>query len=117
MSTYKTKCDICGAVNEVPNYGEWDCCQCGQGYTYDEGHQIRLIVAQWALLPNQPRWISVEERLPEGDEPEAVLGWNGIRVREVVFCPRCKEGDQWSSFGGHEYVTHWMPMPEPPEVK
>ena len=61
------------------------------------------------------RWIPVEERLPEGDEPEAVLGWNGIRVHEVVFCPRCKEGDQWSSFGGHEYVTHWMPMPEPPQ--
>ena len=62
-------------------------------------------------------WIPVEERLPEGDEPEAVLGWNGIRVKEVVFCPRCKEGEQWSSFGGHEYITKWMPMPEPPEVK
>ena len=59
-------------------------------------------------------WIPVGERLPEGDEPGAVLGWNGIHVREVVFCPRCKEGEQWSSFGGHEYVTHWMPLPEPP---
>jgi hypothetical protein len=67
-----------------------------------------------------PRWISVEERLPEDEDREltSVLGWNGVSAREVVFAPRERSGSQWSSAaGGHEFITHWMPLPEPPEVK
>ena len=112
MSTYKTKCDICGAVNEVPNYGEWDCCQCGQGYTYDEGHQIRLTDAQWALLRNQPRWVPVEERLPECDVP--VLAWD---MTEQSWRIAYRDGT-WYMVGFDDdtaiCVTHWMPLPEPP---
>lgn len=68
----------------------------------------------------EKRWISVEERLPEDEDREltSVLGWNGVSVREVVFAPRERPGSQWSSAaGGHEFITHWMPLPEPPEVK
>jgi hypothetical protein len=62
-------------------------------------------------------WIPVDEALPEvGDDGYArVLGWNGVRVGEVYFHPRMKDGEQWSSYSGHESPTHWMPLPEPPQ--
>lgn len=111
--TYKTKCDICGAVNEVPNYGEWDCHQCGQGYTYDEGHQIRLTDAQWALLRNQPRWIPVEERLPESGE--TVLVWHHGEV-QMAWLNHFTNGVAYFVRDTHYNFepTHWMPLPEPP---
>lgn len=118
MSTYETKCDTCGAVNEVPNYGDWDCCQCGQGYTYDEGHQIRLTDAQWALLRNQPRWIPVDERLPDHLQP--VIGWHPGSYRafgEVCWNATEKQWQDVDTGLACGDVTHWMKMPEPPEVK
>ncbi len=60
-----------------------------------------------------PQWISVEERLPEGDN------------RVLVSC-RTKKGVQscnlayywngtWHGQGSMSGVTHWMPLPDPPE--
>ena len=66
-------------------------------------------------LYRSPRWIPVSERLPEGSC--RVLAWDGTRVSEVHFHPRAKQSEQWYSFAGHESPTHWMPLPEPPEVK
>ena len=90
------------------------------GHMKDLDRRIRqggddAIAAVGELLP---RWISVEERLPEDEDREltSVLGWNGVSVREVVFAPRERPGSQWSSAaGGHEFITHWMKLPEPPE--
>ena len=63
-----------------------------------------------------PRWISVEERLPEPKEDVALY----IRCGDVSFirtgwrmgngqfiCPN-------DSLSGYE-VTHWMPIPQPPK--
>lgn len=68
-----------------------------------------------------PKWISVEERLPE--YKTAVLGY-GLRYRNyldtdpfpavhVVYSRGEDEG--WFTFWNNEYVavTHWMPLPEP----
>jgi len=116
--TYKAVCDICGETQEVSNYGDWACRKCGQGYTYDECHQIRLTDSQWALLRNPPRWIPVEERLPE--HGEEVLAY----FPPQPYCPNPIVGEavhagkgNWSTeHGGWFHVTHWMPLPEPPEV-
>lgn len=115
MSTYTAKCDICGTENTVASYGDWACRQCGQGYTYDECHQIRLTDSQWALLRNPPRWIPVSERLPE--DGVRVLAWD---VREESW--RIAYVDTtWYMVGFDDdtsiCVTHWMPLPEPPEAK
>ena len=112
--TYKTKCDICGAVNEVPNYGDWDCCQCGQGYNYDEAHQITLTDAQLALLRNPPRWIPVEERLPS-EGSGGVLGFR----RSDIAAGEHSYGMAWNHGGKLAWnepmtPTHWMPLPAPP---
>lgn len=56
-----------------------------------------------------PQWISVEERLPE--EHKRVLVYvNGQGSMEDT--DRMRDG-RWVRWFGR--VTHWMPLPEPPE--
>lgn len=72
------------------------------------------------VLTAQPKWISVEERLPEEGEKVIVCGLkNGIQVgafRGLIGPMRnCK---WWWKKNTVLEVTHWMPlpsMPEPPE--
>ena len=80
------------------------------------------IVEQAPVVDAIPRWIPVEERLPQAKL--AVLGY-GIRSRRyaeydpfpsahVVYTRGEDEG--WFTYWNSEYVkvTHWMPLPEPP---
>ena len=110
-----------------------------------------------AALREQPRWISVEERLPEAEKEVRVLckaSWNSkYRYQCQAFyepkgmlreksdygwdyecCSEYSEEDDdyfvnpgwyerihnWddcSAAGIPDEVTHWMPLPEPPEVE
>jgi hypothetical protein len=67
-----------------------------------------------------PRWISVEERLPE--ELAAVLVWtpdlphaeHGIDIGSYM---TSHWGVSWMvSDGRTAFPTHWMPLPSPPEA-
>ena len=67
-------------------------------------------------------WISVEDRLPEAYETVLFTGvnkyGNRYRTQRGYYCG----GDVWYSeiVPGKKVVngvTHWMPLPEPPEVK
>jgi Protein of unknown function (DUF551) len=57
------------------------------------------------------RWIPVEERLPELGVDVLVLhsGKREVAWRHVV------DGD-WMSNAALGEITHWMPLPEPPEA-
>lgn len=118
MSAFTTHCDICNAENAVPSYGDWQCIQCGQKYEYDESDRISLTDAQWALLRNPPRWIPVTERLP--DDGVEVLVSVDENSDDCGYHVCLYRGDEWvRSESGSGYifgVTHWMPLPEPPEV-
>jgi hypothetical protein len=59
-------------------------------------------------------WISVSDRLPE--DRTVVLAWQGKRV---VF-GYARDGQWIDTLYGWvipDGTTHWMPLPEPPEVK
>lgn len=63
-----------------------------------------------ALESQLPRWISVEERLPDASERvQAVLGFN-IKTR----CTEARLYFDDTKFDGWA-VTHWMTLPLPPE--
>lgn len=69
-----------------------------------------------------PKWISVEERLPETIQcvegiaySEAVIVWtNGRKAMAAVWDGEhflCA-AEYWEAWD--EHVTHWMPLPKPP---
>jgi hypothetical protein len=64
------------------------------------------------LLAKVPRWISVEERLPEPGE--RVLVSNGGFVCESFL----SQSGKWQRGGVDMFFmtpTHWMPLPEAPK--
>lgn len=62
----------------------------------------------------QSEWISVEERLPEKYTYIIVCDEDGT-VGEA-FCYK-EGGFEWMHIQENAFVTHWMPLPEPPKMK
>ena len=56
-------------------------------------------------------WISVEDRLPD-KQPCEYLVVNGNNVETAI----CLD-NRWITPRRVTKITHWMPLPEPPEVK
>jgi hypothetical protein len=94
------------------------------GYMKEIDRRIRqggddAIAAVGELLP---RWISVAEQLPDTPSGEweihgvCVLAWSKSNGHDTAWFERDQEyGNRWS----WECVsdpTHWMKLPEPPEV-
>ena len=92
---------------------------CGfEGDAEDAAKLLSLITfheSRIAELEAAQRWIPVSERLPEG------------YVKVIAFAKDCMNVD-WvlpedlrevgkGAFARLYNVTHWMPLPEPPEVK
>ena len=63
-------------------------------------------------LENQSKWISVEDRLPEMYED--VLYFNGCSFG-VDFI--CSDGTWCDAEIHNNPITHWMPLPEAPNMK
>lgn len=61
-------------------------------------------------------WISVKDRLP--DPMTSVLAYSRGSIYQPDDYPHCEvlgyDPDVWNP--GWSFVTHWMPLPEPPEV-
>ena len=60
----------------------------------------------------QPKWISVNDMLPEKDGKYIVCTAKGS-----VYCTRFKAYGKSGSFQTdiNTHITHWMPLPEPPK--
>ena len=58
------------------------------------------------------KWISVKDRLPEEDK--RVLVWVGENDRyfPIIDTDRVHNG-RWVRWD--EYISHWMPLPQPPK--
>lgn len=71
---------------------------------------------QFQYMP-PPAWIPVTERLPEahkfvlccGSQGGQFVGWVGTRVDGDSKVMAIQQG------GKGRYITHWMPLPEPPK--
>ena len=92
-------------------------------YAYDH---IKFAWEMWQARATQSEWISVEERLPGMDEFVLVFrNWDGKLsqcVDRLELHHDCEkpEGEQdWYDFLYSDIyeVTHWQPLPEPPETR
>ena len=92
----------------------WDCFACHDGWCIInqkiEGHRT---VTHSCPLIEVPKWIPVTERLPE--DGAEVLAFNKTGFAYVD----CWTDGKWKINSmvdeEHESVTHWMPLPQPPE--
>jgi len=71
--------------------------------------RVRELESENARLKDAQRWIPVGERLPE--EKQSVLALDRTGTAYHWEYSKCLS----NIFVG--YYTHWMPLPEPPEVK
>lgn len=69
------------------------------------------------------KWVSVADRLP--DEGDIVLCFEPRKYNQCVtqfidsksgFQKEWYEKDG-DGFGYHPFITHWMPLPEPPDIE
>jgi hypothetical protein len=68
-------------------------------------------------------WCSVKDELPEFGERVLIVsllpsGYREIRVANLFQCRNEETGEEttsWTNPVKNETVTHWMPLPEPPE--
>lgn len=85
-------------------------CQCTEA-------ELRMYYEIEELEEQLPRWIPVGERLPEAGVTVLVREYGDTLLAELNFST--KTGTAYFSAPGRSNfeVTHWMPLPEPPEVK
>ena len=70
-----------------------------------------VIAGMPTIDPVKQEWISVRDRLPE--EKVKVLVVLGSNIRGKRICIDQRISGNWRGLGC--LVTHWMPLPEPPE--
>lgn len=102
--------------------GHWELSENAEDYL--EGRDLREYGKKWEAYlckPSLTGWISVEERLPDNEKP--VLAYYGFYREDddlgarfigtlTYFCYDPEPHWQHESTG--LFVTHWMPLPEPP---
>lgn len=127
-------CPFCGCIPEIEesclNFGEYSIngfkvsCECGvetrtKIYEYDGHSEIELktkVIDIWNKRADG--WISVKDRLPEGELVDVIACLKNKTVHKVVFSTISSE--KWFVVGvglihPDNPVTHWMPLPEVPK--
>ena len=93
----------------------WDCSKYKKGMPLPDCVN-ELLADVLELLKAQPKWIPVKERLP--DKEESWFNPKGMYIRNQS--GGFDRFPEWRTTDCYEdeslyHVTHWMPMPKPPE--
>lgn len=95
-------------------------------YAYDH---IKFAWGMWQARAAQSEWISVADRLPDKPSTEQFFliydenHKDKLKFGVAMFTGWEKENPtawrNWVVYGSYtpEFVTHWQPLPEPPETR
>ena len=73
-----------------------------------------IALAAWQAA--QPKWISVDDKLPEEVDKVYLCYWSDGTIETFPF--ESHHQGNYVKWGiHHSYVTHWQPLPEPPTDK
>ena len=93
---------------------------CSHNQHHDDTLYVRADLVNGNSQVTPDGWISCSERMPE--IRQTVIGWNGYAVRQCVYTrneyaktQKGREPRFEILTGIWHGVTHWMPLPEPPE--
>lgn len=109
------KCEMCRKSKR-------GCFECINSYVHEAADLVERLTAENAALREKvPQWISVEDRLPEVWKNEE----DGALVNYMIYSPEFgvdignyhAKAERWLCVGLPCTVTHWMPLPEAPEVE
>jgi hypothetical protein len=88
----------------------------GAQFLSDAGRELQFYKDVVEMLENGYRkqeWISVEDRLPTWKDGKVLIyTTHGISIAQRTTSERW-QGD----FAKPKWITHWMPLPEPPKMK
>jgi len=122
MSEELRPCPFCGGTKICTekgiNLNYCDNCSAESNVEHWNNRPIEdALNARIAELEAERRWIPVSERMP--DDWESVLTIDISKsTRDAVTAFYNPETSLWSTpFSSDLWVTHWMPLPEPPEVE
>ena len=80
--------------------------------------EIQRLTARIAELEGERRWIPVSERLPEAGAVVFAVVYDVNDHSEKLYQLKYYGDGKWFSWNSACYVvTHWMPLPTPPEVQ
>lgn len=120
-------------IVEYPDWGHWELSEDANDYIVDRNlnfygmkhddpdgryglHKLGWLA--YSYPPAQQRWIPVSERLPNKDNDVLTYETSKYVGVERIAIDRLEEEEKhpiWMYTTGWFEVTHWMPLPEPPE--
>ena len=115
--TNKMQCKRCGA-NENRIHG-FCSMECETAWYYED--DIRDLTARITELEEKQCWIPVSQPPTKSGKYNVLIKWKyGKVVDTAAYMTKATIlGNHWfnDKYTGSEYfVTHWMPLPQPPEV-
>lgn len=122
MAEIKGMCFLCRHYNSGKGNELCECCDDEDNFEWRGAQEslAKKISDKKISDKKTSDWISVEECLPETEmhgTSRVVLAWESEHGRCFAMVYDNGQGKRWFS-GGVEIpnITHWMPLPDPPEV-
>lgn len=85
-------------------------------FEHDAEH-IQEILDEAIARQTVENWVSVEDRLPDGDVASVLIYTNKGGVSEGQYYPSIKSWKQFRWSVENADVTHWKPLPAPPKER
>lgn len=102
--------ELTAALSELLNRVDEDLVSDAECVATEMAFQNAINVLSGATSPAAgDGWISIKDQWPEPIDGNKVIGYGAGYLFECEW-----DGDDWCNIGG-ENMTHWMPIPQPPQ--